>query len=119
MAPKTDKRPFNVAFGKALRGCRILYGYERAEDFAPKIEEATGLKFQIDTLRRIESGRKGATVEQYTAISLTLTGNVSGLMLGRTLSILSDETNNAMVEAYKQGIERDRLMAEIDEPRRK
>ena len=68
MASKTEKKPFNVAFGKALRGYRTLYGYDRAEDFAPEVERVAGIKFTLDTLRRIESGRQAATVEQYAAI---------------------------------------------------
>lgn len=115
MAPRSEKRPFNIKFGEALKGQRIMYGYARAEDFAPKVEKVTGLKFPVDTLRRIESGRQAATVEQFAAICLTLNGQVPGMLLGRTLGNLAD-TGSDMGEAYRRMVEHDRMMVEIEPP---
>lgn len=110
MAPKYTKRPFNIAFGNALKGYRMLYGYPRAEDFAAKVEEVTGIKFPLDTLRRIESGRQAATVEQYAAICITINGNAPGMLLQTTLGAMDGDLH----DAYIRGVEWDRISVEAN-----
>ena len=66
------KRPFDIALGKALQGERVKRGWRAAKDFAPYVEEVTGIKLSEHQLRRIECGMQSCTVEQYAAICFAL-----------------------------------------------
>ena len=104
MAPTNKKSPFNIAFGNALRGQRIARGYKNANDLSQAIEETTGVRVSVDTIRRIESGRQGPNIEQYAAMCLTL----NGAIFEPVLSYAARAAENGLGDAY-------RLSADFDQ----
>ena len=108
------KRDFNIEFGSALRGYRMLHGFKTAEAFIDACENKTGYHFPIDTLRRIESGRQTCTVEQFAAIELTCCGFVPGFLLGTVFNNLQpwQVESKGIKDAYSSGKEKTLALVE-------
>lgn len=93
------KKAYNVAFGQVLKDEREKHGYAgKGAEFARDVEEALGAAFSLSTLRQIESGRQGVSVQQYAAIRVVLYGEISDLFLlsvATKADILGGESDRA------------------------
>jgi transcriptional regulator with XRE-family HTH domain len=61
-----------ATFGRLLRAARIIAGYDRVEDAAAAIHQATGVDISPRTIYALERGEQEPTASQFLALTVTL-----------------------------------------------
>ena len=107
---KEDRRSFDERLGRALKNERKDCGYGNIEDFLIAVKLNTGVEIKKDALRKIESGFRYCTVEEYAAIRFTLDEHFQrSAMIDNAMSEIKAHYERYMLElefdAFASGVE--------------